>query len=597
MNFSANWLPNFYSTFILQLSNMKQGITLAAITIAAFLVAFTAIRPRTISNKVNTAGDVVECGPTDRTTVLFNAERKFIPLPGWGNYSFRIATKSDSAQYYFDQGLNLFYSFHLGESRASFLEAQRHDPACAMAYWGYAMASGPIINNTVYNFTDANIISSLAKAYDLTNDPIEKDLIKAQQARYVNDNSLKRRDLFIAYRDAMKVLYEKYKDNIEVATLYADAAMMVDARNWYDISGNPYDGTDDIIRVLEEIIAKNPNQPAALHYYIHMVETSHTPERARDESDRLMYLMPSVTHMVHMPSHIYIRTGDYKKGVLSNQLAVKGYDLYKQTIKNGWEGSRHMYLYHNLDMQGSNALMMGNYAAASEAFQTNAKRFKPQDTAAYTSGGYGHYVQFLTVQPYLLKVRFGKWKEILSSKKPVSNNNAHKIYWHFGQGMAQAKTNKLAAAHASLKAIKELMKDPVLEDRFGLRSRTIDIMQVPAAILAGTIALAENRNEDAIRSLTAAVAAEDTLHYAEPESWRMPARHFLGQALLHAGKFEKAQKVFEEDLKDHPNNFWAVSGLKEALQQQSKPDALQNAMKKYKEVFKAADISLKGSVY
>jgi tetratricopeptide (TPR) repeat protein len=580
---------------------MKQGIILIAITISAFLVAFTALRPETISEKAN-AGiyadrDAVECAPPDRTLTLFGAERRFIPLPGWGSHSFAVTTKSDSAQFYFNQGLNLFYSFHLGESQSSFQEAQRHDSACAMAYWGYAMASGPIINNTTYNFNDADIRASLVKALTLTDNPLEKDLINAQLSRYVEDAGKKRRDLFIDYREAMKLLYEKYKDNIEVATLYADAAMMVDARNWYDVAGNPFDGTDEIIATLEKIIEKKPDHPAALHYYIHIVEPSHTPERAIEESDKLLHLLPSVTHMVHMPSHIYIRTGDYKKGILSNQLAVKGYDLYRETLKNGWEGSRHLYLYHNVDMQGSNALLMGNYKEALEAFETNARRFKQSDSTDYASGGFGHYVQFLTVQPYLLKVRFGKWDEILKTKKPVSQHIAHKVYWHFGQGMAQAKTKKISEAKTSLAAMKKLMKDASLDARLGLRSRTIDIMQVPLQILEGTIALAEKKGEQAIKIFTAAVAAEDTLHYAEPESWRIPARHYMGQALLSERMPEHAKKYFDEDLKDHPNNFWATSGKLESLKQIGKQGTVSEFLEKYKHILEASDITLKGSAY
>jgi tetratricopeptide (TPR) repeat protein len=576
---------------------MKQGIILVAITISAFLVA-VALRPGIpITKKTHAATDVVDCAPPGRTSILFGPERRFIPLPGWGNYSFKVSTKNDSAQYYFDQGLNLFYSFHLSESQSSFLEAQRQDSSCAMAWWGYAMASGPIINNTFYNFTDANIRKSLEKAITLTSDPVEQDLIKAQLTRYVEDAGKQRRDLFVAYREAMKLLYEKYPGNIEVATLYADAAMMVDARNWYDVAGNPYEGTGEIISVLEKIIAKNPDQPAALHYYIHIVEPSHTPERALEESDKLLHLLPSVTHMVHMPSHIYIRTGDFKKGILSNQLAVKGYDLYRETLKNGWEGSRHLYLYHNVDMQGSNALLMGNYEAAREAFETNARRFKKSDSNDYNSGGFGHYVQFLTVQPYLLNVRFGKWPEILKSKKPMSRHAAHKIYWHFGQGMAQAKTKNITAAKKSLASMKELMKDASLDSRVGLRSRTIDIMQVPLHILEGTIALEEKKHTEAIAIFTAAVAAEDTLRYAEPESWRIPARHYFGQALLKLYMPDHAKKLYEEDLKDHPNNFWAVSGMWEALRIIGKEGEAAAYYKKHKEVFEAADIKLRGSAF
>jgi tetratricopeptide (TPR) repeat protein len=600
--------PSFTSTVSKTYLSMKARTLLLILIAEVAIITFTAFRGKYVQldsmftqQPVSTpsiSDEGVSCGPAEEiTSDLDKTGRKMVALPGWGTHSWKITTTSDSAQYYFDQGLNLLYSFHLGESRASFQEAQRHDPACAMAYWGETMTNSPYINNTGYHFSDSLSIAVIQKAKDLATVPLEQAVIQAQQVRFTTNEQADRRELAKAYQDAMQAVYEQNPDNIEVATLYADARMIMDARNWYTQQGEPKAGTDDIIRLLEQILEKNPAHPAALHYYIHIVEPSHTPERATEEADKLLGLLPSVAHMVHMPSHIYVRTGDYKKGVVSNERAIAGYGEYMKTIRNGWEGSRPLYLYHNADMQGTSALMMGNYKAAKRAFDQNVKRFNIQDTAMYAQQGFGEYLQFATVQSYLLNIRFGKWKQVLESKAPVSPHTYHTLLWQFGQGMALAKTNDLPGATAALQAMTEKMKDTLLMARMHTRSRPYDVAVVAKTLLEGTIALAQNKKQEAIQLYSAAVEAEDTLRYAEPESWRLPARHYLGHVYLLEGDFSKAQQTFEQDLLDHPNNFWAVNGLRNALKKQNKPEAVKQLEKKYANVFAEADVKLPGAVY
>jgi tetratricopeptide (TPR) repeat protein len=327
-----------------------------------------------------------------------------------------------------------------------------------------------------------------------------------------------------------------------------------------------------------------------------MVEPSTTPNRARDEADRLMHLLPSVAHMVHMPSHIYIRTGDYAKGVLSNKKAISGYSVYKKLL-NGWEGNRFTYLYHNADMQGTSAMMMGNYKEAKRSFEQNRAQFNAADTANFSRPTFSSYAQFITIQPYLLDVRFGNWKKILSQKKPISNHALHKILWLFGQGMALAKTGNINNATLILKEMKSLFNDTLLYSRRPNRNRGIDGVNIAALLLEGTIHMQQKKWNDAIDVFHDAINAEDSLRYSEPEDWRIPARQFLGQAYLLKGDYVRAQKIFEEDLVDHPNNFWTLNGLNYVLLKQKKFAASKAFLKKNSNVFTDADIKLTGAVY
>jgi len=542
--------------------------------------------------------ETIGCGPPSEQIDIFKSpDRKMVPLPGWGNHQWKIETSSDSSQFYFNQGLNLFYSFHMDEAKASFREAQLHDDKCAMAFWGETMAAGPFINVPVYNnFNDSASIVAIEKAKSLAKNDLEKAIIDAQRLRFTAYKNADTKQVASSYMQAMKTIYEQNKNNTEIAVLYADALMLIHPRDWYDAKGTEKEGTKEIIELLEQILTQDPDHPAALHYYIHMVEPSTTPQRATGAADRLMPLLPSVAHMVHMPSHIYVRTGYYSKGIQSNQRAIAGYSSYKQILK-GWQGNHYLYLYHNADMQGTNAMMMGNYKLAKSSFQQNRDQFDPVDTSFFSIPTMSGISQFVTAQPYLLDVRFGNWQKILNEKKPISNHSFHKILWLFGQGMALTATGRTNNATEALKQMKALSSDSSLLTSRPNRNRAIDAVNIAALVLEGKILMQQKNWTGAIKKFTSAITAEDNLRYSEPEDWRIPSRQFLGQTYLLKGDYRLAQKTFEEDLLKHPYNFWALNGLKDVFKKQGNFKASMALTKQYKKVFESADIKLYGAVY
>lgn len=542
------------------------------------------------------AGEIIGCGPANSTPIVLEGDRKMIPLPGWGNHQWKIETSSDSAQFYFNQGLSLFYGFHMSEAQASFKEAQRHDPSCAMAYWGQAMAEGPYINAPQYNSASVEIINGLSKAASLAKNETERSLVAAQQLRYGVDKNALLSERMQAYAKSMRALYEKNISIVELAVLYADALMMINSRDWYDEKGTEKKGTAEIVLLLEKILKMNPSHPAALHYYIHIVEPSTRPERAAVAADVLLPLMPSVAHMVHMPSHIYIRTGSYTKGITSNVQAIEGYRNYQQALK-GWTGNRYTYFFHNADMQGASAVSIGDYEEAKKAYGSLLSEFKPTDSSFFANPVMSNVMQYLTAQLYLLDVRFGKWQNILNAKETLSDKPYHQILWQFGKGMAAAKTDNIPQAKESLAAIRELIKHPSLQVSRPNRNSAVNPATIALLLLNGTIELSQKNFAEAVGIFESAVRIEDALRYSEPEDWRLHARHYLGQALLEQAQWKKAQLVFEEDLKDHPANFWALNGLHHALQRQNKTKDVTKLKETYAAVFNAGPKDLTGATY
>lgn len=482
----------------------------------------------------------------------------------------------------------MYFAFHIIEAMASFKKAQQFDSNNAMIYWAQALAYGPNINDFAYAATpDAFAAAQKALLLKTNCTPKEKELIAAMAVRYSSDSAVSRASLNQLYADAMKKSHSQFKQDADIATLYADALMLQHPWDYWKHNGNAEPWTLEILSVLETVLNKYPEHPGANHYYIHSVEASGNPQRALASADRLGRLMPGVAHMIHMPSHIYIRSGNYKQGSIVNEMSVKGYNNYLALypdVKNNIS----LYLIHNLHMQSACAMMRANYSYSNKSAVDCSESF---DTSFLSMPApLGTYIQYLYMTPFINNVRFGKWDAILNRVPPQIHHVYAAVLWHWARGMAFAEKNKITKAYDELKTMQEKMKAPDMLVVMQPFNAPVDAAKVAEKILAGVIAEKENNFTKAIQLLKEAVVNEDALIYDEPKDWLLPAREYLGKALLNAGNAVMAEKIFKEDLKENPNNHWALYGLYQALNKQKKNTDALLIKKQFHKAFAGADI-------
>ncbi len=532
---------------------------------------------------------IIQCSP-DWSQINEDSLAKGIGvLPGWGSYRWNITTKNDSAQFYFNQGINMYYAFHIIESMASFIKAQQFDENNAMIYWAKALAYGPNINDFAYAATP-EAFAAAQKALSLNKNctPKEMALIEAMVVRYSSDSTISRASLNQLYADAMKASNLQFKNDADVAALYADALMLQHPWDYWLHNGKAEPWTPEILSVLENILSKHPTHPGANHYYIHSVEASKNPQRALASADRLGNLMPGVSHMIHMPSHIYIRSGNYKEGIKVNEMSVKGYNNYL-ALYPAVQNNVPLYLIHNLHMQSACALMRSNYKYSILSAVECSKSF---DTSFLSMPApLGNYIQYLYMTPAITNVRFGKWDSILIAAPPQEHHIYSIVLWHWARGMAFAGKNNSVAATNELLVMQEKMKAADMRVVMEPFNSPADAAKVAEKILAGVIAEHENNITKAIKLLNEAVVNEDALIYDEPKDWLIPAREYLGAALLHSGDAAKAENVFKEDLKENPDNHWALYGLYQSLKKQKKNIDAITIKKQFDKAFEGSDIT------
>lgn len=506
----------------------------------------------------------IRCTPDWSTYKLSKLEiQQMIPLPGTGSHVWKISTQNDSAQFYFNQGINLYYGFHIIEAMPSFKKAQTFDSTCAMLYWAEALAYGPNINDFGYAASpDAIIATQKAKTLIRSATLKERGLIEAMQVRYSNDSTQKREILNQQYADKMKELYMKFPADAEIGSLYADALMIQHPWDLWQHNGKPKPWTPQIERVLENVLKHSPEHPGANHYYIHTVEASPYAFKATASADRLIKLAPGLSHMVHMPSHIYIRTGQYQKGDKANKLAIENYFTYLK-LYPAVANNAPLYEIHNRHMKAACSMNGNDYAAALQDAIECRNSF---DTSFLSlEAPIGEYVQYVYMAPELTMLTFKKWDDIL--KQPDVQNRVHyaALLQQFAKGMAYANTNDLTMARSSLTKLEALLHEKGLSVVFTPFNAPISGATIAKYLLTGTIAEKEKNFKKAIDYFKMAVVTEDSLVYNEPRDWLVPARHFLGNAFLAQKMYKEAAKVFHEDLKVHPNNYVATTGLKNAM--------------------------------
>jgi len=504
---------------------------------------------------------LLRCAPDWSTYHISDDDvKEMIPLPGTGSHIWKISTGNDSAQFYFNQGINLYYGFHIIEALPSFKKAVTFDSSCAMLYWGVALAYGPNINDNVYvQSPDALLALSKAKLFSNNSSQKETDLIDAMQAHYSEDSTQTRAALNQEYADKMKAVYLKYSDDAEIATLYADALMNLHPWDLWQHDGNPKAWTPQLINVLENVLKNYPDHPGANHYYIHTMEASPYASKAIASANKLRSLAPGLSHMVHMPSHIYIRTGEYQKGIDVNAAAVEEYYNYKKLFPEV-VNSVFLYEYHNRHMQAASSMNTNNY---SQAIKDAIDCRNAIDTSLLSTGdAMADFVQYVYMTPEMTMITFEKWNDILD--KPLIADKYHygRLIQEFARGMAYANTKQLNKAKLSLAKIDSLLHEADMSVILAPFNAPVTGGSVAKYILMGTIAAKENRATNAINYFKKGVDAEDSLVYQEPRDWLVPARHYLGNELLKQKKYKDAEKVFLKDLTYQPNNFISMNGLK-----------------------------------
>jgi tetratricopeptide (TPR) repeat protein len=532
------------------------------------------------------------CGPIFAQQHAMHSQpptKKAALMSGLGDLHHPVSTSNPEAQKFFDQGMRLIYAFNHQEAAGSFERAAELDPKMAMAYWGLAEAVGPNYNDPADpdRYKQAHEAIAQAEKLSVNASPSEKAYIAAMALRFPADPAADHRLAAERYRNAMSDVVKQFPDDLDAATLFAESGMDLHPWGLWRPDGTPEGGTEDIIGALESVLKRDPNHMGAIHYYIHAVEASPNPERALAAANRLAALAPAAGHLVHMPGHVYIRTGDFESAVKTNQLAAAADRAYLQANGSGGLYGA-MYYSHNLHFIAACSSMNGNYAEARNAAEMLATHVGPMVKDIPPLEG------FMTV-PIAVEVRFQKWDQILAMPQPPAAMQTATVFWHFARGMALAAKGKVAEAEAEHRIVSEAADKTPPDQVFAMpvNNKAKDVLNIATNVLGAKIAQAKHDSTGAISLLRRAVAIQDTLKYDEPPDWFYTVRESLGAVLLLNGNAPEAEKVFREDLDRNPRNPRSLFGLAEALRAQNRAYDAQFVDKQFQSNWKSTELKLK----
>jgi tetratricopeptide (TPR) repeat protein len=508
-------------------------------------------------------------------------------LAGLGDLHHAVTTSNPEAQRYFDQGLTLVYGFNHEEGAISFRYAAKLDPKCAMAYWGIALARGPNYNESQIDADRAKEAwDAIQKAKTLARGASanEQAYIDALAKRFSSDPKADRKPLDTAYAQAMRGVMKRFPDDLDAAVLFADAAMDLHPWQLWKHDGQPEPGTAEVVDTLESVLKRDPKHIGANHFYIHAMEASAHPELALDSANRLAGLAPGAGHLVHMPGHIYIRTGDYRAASLANEQAVgadRGY--FNKYHRSGMYSV--MYYTHNLHFLAITSSLEGRFDQANRIATKVTTDMTPLAKEMPMAEA------FVPTRTLVL-VRFRKWPEIENLPEPDQSLHVVHAVWRFARGMAfsgDAAVDKAAAERAAFTAEIKAVPDNV---QLGYNSAS-KVFQVAGLMLDASIARARGDKKHAVELLTKAAQAEDALNYDEPPDWYLPPRESLGAVLYSDGRYGEAETTFRAELKAHARNPRALFGLAESLKAQGKSGEEASVRKEFEAGWKRADTQLR----
>ncbi|MGF1610888.1 MAG: tetratricopeptide repeat protein [Kiloniellales bacterium] len=479
-----------------------------------------------------------------------------------GDLHYPVTTSSPEAQAYFDQGLRLAYGFNHAEARRAFRHAQRLDRDCALCYWGEALVLGPNINAPMSPDALGPALLALGKAKEAAHASAkERALIDALAARYSSDPQAERPALDMAYAEAMVAVAAHFPDDLDIAVLTAEALMDTQPWDYWafndDGSTTAKGRTEEMIALLEEVLEASPDHPGAIHLYIHMVEASDAPERAEPYADRLAAQMPGAGHIVHMPSHIYVRVGRYVDSIKANKDAVVADEAFFAEVEDEsiYRGG---YYPHNVHFVLTSAQMAGDGETTIEFAEKLAGVI--DDEIASTVA----WVQPIKAAPYFAHAQYSDPDSVLALADPGDRFPYIKGAWHYARGVAYAAKGEAKLATDEANAVYEIATNADLSFMVENYVPGDQLLEIAHHVVLGRIAQQQADFDGAVEQFKKAALIEDLMPYMEPPFWYYPVRQSLGAALLQAGRPEAAAEAFEASLKRVPNNGWALYGLSEA---------------------------------
>ena len=547
---------------------------------------------------------IVACSLYPQTAVAASEKNSgtesAILIKGSGVYHRTISTSNTPAQQFFDQGLRYAWGFYFPESIASYQQAARHDPSHPMIYWGLAHAMGPNPNSRYSGMPDdpkREGLKAIKKALTLIDNasPIERDMINALYILYDQNSIADNHQRDVAYMNAARDLQQKYSDDPDIASLYAAAFMNIGRWNYWNHDGSPVGDTGKVAAVLENTLASRPDHPGANHLYIHLMEASREPERALAAADRLAATMPMAGHIVHMPSHIYVRVGQFEKAVASN---VRSQEVDKEFLDiwgdrplpnlGTYPLSAKIHAPHAIDFIKYAASFQGDYATAIDAANKLVSKINPN---SYQRGRNQKRVSGVC----LVNKMFGRWDAILDSQPLGKGTPYLDGIWHYCRGGALVAKGDLSSARRELGDLWKIISLKDIDQNGVGPTPVSSILKLAARALSGEIKQSSGDLDAAIADYQAAIAIEDKNGYIEPPDWPQPIRHYLGAALLEAGRAVEAEAVYRQDLAWHKNNGWALFGLWQSLASQGKSEEAKSVFKDFEHAWRNADTRLSRS--